>query len=95
MTTKRGYYIKDLRIVDNRQLKDMILVDNMPHSFGLQISNGVPIKTWKNDPNDCELKYLTDYLIEASFQDDIRVYNERKLKLASLASLKEEDLMSS
>ena len=56
----------------------MIIVDNLVHSFGLQLSNGIPIVTWKNDKKDCELKYLTDYLIEAAFVDDTRRYIQRK-----------------
>lgn len=43
METHNGFYIKDLRIIKNRGLKDIILVDNLVHSFGLQIENGIPI----------------------------------------------------
>ena len=35
METKNGYFIKDLRIIINRDLKDLIIVDNLSHSFGL------------------------------------------------------------
>lgn len=52
METKNGFYIKDLRIVSNRSLKDIILVDNLVHSFGLQIDNGIPILEYKNDEKD-------------------------------------------
>jgi len=38
-----GFYIKDLRIIKNRPLKDIIMVDNLVHSVGLQIDNGIPI----------------------------------------------------
>ena len=34
METKNGFFIKDLRIVGNKQLKDMVIVDNLAHSFG-------------------------------------------------------------
>ena len=35
MKTKKQYYIKDLRILKNRHLKNIIIVDNLVHSFGL------------------------------------------------------------
>jgi len=34
METKNGFYIKDLRILKNKDLKKMIMVDNLAHSFG-------------------------------------------------------------
>jgi CTD small phosphatase-like protein 2 len=34
METKNGFFIKDLRIVANKQLRDMVIVDNLAHSFG-------------------------------------------------------------
>lgn len=43
METQNGFFIKDLRIIQNRDLKDIIMVDNLVHSFGLQITNGIPI----------------------------------------------------
>ena len=37
LQTNYGFFIKDLRIVKNRALNEMILVDNLAHSFGLQL----------------------------------------------------------
>ena len=31
--TKEGYYIKDLRIIGNRHLNDLVIVDNSVYSF--------------------------------------------------------------
>ncbi|KAM3131143.1 hypothetical protein pb186bvf_016723 [Paramecium bursaria] len=84
METKNGFMIKDLRILKDINLKDVIIVDNLSHSFGLQIDNGVPILEWQNDPKDQELKFLAEYLIEASFQNDIREYNRKQLRLREL-----------
>ena len=61
--TQRGKFIKDLRIVKNRHLKDIVLVDNKPESFGLQIDNGIPIMEFYGDKNDVELQHLEKVLI--------------------------------
>jgi CTD small phosphatase-like protein 2 len=43
LETKKGRFIKDLRIIKNRSLKDIVLIDNLVESFCLQINNGIPI----------------------------------------------------
>jgi CTD small phosphatase-like protein 2 len=43
LKTKKGYYLKDVRIIKNRRLEDIILVDNASYSFGNSIDNGVII----------------------------------------------------
>jgi CTD small phosphatase-like protein 2 len=50
--TKDNVYIKDLRVFKNRELKDMIIVDNAVYSFGAQLSNGIPITPFKDDKED-------------------------------------------
>ena len=92
MNTKNGFIIKDLRIFENRNLKDMIIVDNLSHSFSFQIENGIPLLEWQSDKNDMELKYLFKYL--KKFQDvyDVRDLNREYLKLNKLGELTLEDL---
>ena len=87
LRTKKGLFIKDLRIFKNRDLKDMVIVDNFTPSFSFQIDNGIPIITWDGEAKDQELKYLMKYLLEAKEYDDMRVYNREKLKLETLAEL--------
>ena len=43
-------YIKDLRIIANRDLEDMVIVDNAVYSFGFQLDNGVPIIPFYDSP---------------------------------------------
>jgi CTD small phosphatase-like protein 2 len=63
METHNGFRIKDLRIIKNRDLKNVILVDNLVHSFGFQIDNGIPILDFTNNKDDRELIGLEAMLI--------------------------------
>ncbi|EAS04951.1 NLI interacting factor-like phosphatase (macronuclear) [Tetrahymena thermophila SB210] len=92
METKNGFFIKDLRIVSGSDLRYTILVDNLSHSFGFQIDNGVPILEWHNDKKDTELKYLMNYLIQAAQSNDVREFNRKNLKLSELVCLQPEEL---
>lgn len=87
LQTKKGIFIKDLRIVKNRNLKNMVIVDNHAHAFALQLENGIPIIEWKGDRSDQELKYLLHYLIELSTVDDVRTSNKKNLKLEDFSKV--------
>ena len=41
-----GVYVKDLRIIRDRELKDIVIVDNSIISFAYQFDNGIPIKAF-------------------------------------------------
>ena len=68
----------------------MLIVDNLAHSFGFQLENGIPILEYHNDQNDSELKYLIDYLLEAVKHDDLREYN-KKLRLDDMIEFNIEE----
>jgi CTD small phosphatase-like protein 2 len=53
-------------------MKDMILVDNAIYSFGLQLSNGIPIIPFKHDKTDEEFVYLKNFLLEVHHLEDLR-----------------------
>ena len=65
----------------NRDLKDVILVDNSVYSFGFQLDNGVPIIPYFNDPNDQELVYLAQYALSLASADDVREQNAATFQL--------------
>lgn len=85
--TRNGYAIKDLRIIKNRDLKNILIVDNLVHSFGLQISNGIPILEWEGNEHDTELKHLAEYLLEAKDADNLADFNSKRLKLKEFAAI--------
>ena len=52
-TFLNGLYIKELKRL-NRDLKDIIIVDNSPIAYAFDSENGLPIKSWYEDKNDNE-----------------------------------------
>ena len=49
-----GIYIEKLKKL-NKELKDVIIVDNSPLAYSFDVENGLPIKRWYGDKNDIEL----------------------------------------
>jgi CTD small phosphatase-like protein 2 len=92
METMNGNYIKDLRIMKNRSLKNMIIIDNLVHSFGLQLENGIPILEFKGNEDDRELKYIGKYLTHLARVPDVREYNRNHLRLRHLLNVQEGEL---
>jgi len=66
-------YVKDLSQL-GRNLKDIIIVDNSPVCYTFQPTNGIPIPTWLNDPNDVMLSQLAPLLKLLSEVDDVRTH---------------------
>ena len=66
-----GVFIKDLRVI-NRNLSDIILVDNAAYSFSFQIENGIPIIPFYDNNEDKQLKDLTNLLIKMHNCNDVR-----------------------
>ena len=44
-------FVKDLRIVQDRNIEDIIIVDNSIISFAFQLDNGVPICAYYSGNN--------------------------------------------
>ena len=51
LKTSCGFYIKDLRIIENHDLDKMVIIDNLAYSFAFQINNGIPIQSFYFDSN--------------------------------------------
>lgn len=75
-----GNLIKDLQII-NRPLHRTVIVDNSPQTFGFQVSNGVPIESWFEDPLDRELARLLPFLKEIAHMEDMRPAVLNKFRL--------------
>lgn len=84
--TEKGFYIKDLRIL-NRDLSKLILVDNSIPSFAFQLDNGVPIVPFYDNKDDFVLPKLKDYLLSLRVVEDFREENVNKFGLKYLYDL--------
>jgi hypothetical protein len=74
-------YIKDLRIIKNIDLKDMIIIDNSVLSFSFQLENGIPILPYYDNKDDNELKFLINYLNNIVSVNDLRTENKKSIKM--------------
>ena len=81
MPTEEGVYVKDLRVLGNRSMQNMIIVDNAAYSFGYQINNGIPVIPYYDNKNDQELKHLIPYLKFLSTTRDPREINKITFKM--------------
>lgn len=72
-----GVFMKDLRIIANRRLQDIVIVDNAAYSFGYHLDNGIPIISWHDDPHDKELYNLMDYIKILAQSEDVREVNRQ------------------
>ena len=70
--------IKDLRIIENIDLRKTILIDNNIYSFANQLNNGILINSFYGEKNDVELFNVLGYLFEyILLADDVRKVNEK------------------
>ncbi|XP_057462516.1 uncharacterized protein LOC130752705 isoform X4 [Actinidia eriantha] len=66
-----GSYTKDLTVL-GVDLAKVAIIDNSPQVFRLQVNNGIPIKSWFDDPSDCALISLIPFLETLVDADDVR-----------------------
>jgi Dullard-like phosphatase family protein len=76
-----GIYIKDLCIIENRDLKDIIIVDNSLLSFANHLNNGILVSSFYFDKEDTVLNSVIGYLHEMILEkEDVRVVNRETFK---------------
>uniref|UniRef100_A0A7S3N2S9 FCP1 homology domain-containing protein n=1 Tax=Strombidium inclinatum TaxID=197538 RepID=A0A7S3N2S9_9SPIT len=79
-----GVYVKDLRIIEDRDLKDIVLVDNSIISFAYQMDNGVPIKAYMRQEDDEELLFMVTFLEELNSYTDVRKHIRNTFALKNM-----------
>jgi len=75
------FYVKDLDIFKNFNLKDIIIIDNSVLSFAYHLENGIPIVPYYDSKEDSELPILASYLENIFHYDDLREANKIHIKM--------------
>lgn len=75
------FYVKDLRIFENFDLKDIVIVDNAIYSFINQLENGIPIIPFRWDREDDQLDRLIEYMPKLANESDVWTSISRNFKL--------------
>lgn len=82
---KSGFYVKDLRIIKDRNITDIVLVDNSIISFAFNMDNGVPISAFFTGmEKDEELLYMVGFLEQIYQKADIREAIQKTFKLSEI-----------
>jgi hypothetical protein len=66
ITETSPIYVKDLRIIRNIPIDQMIIIDNSVLSFAFHLNNGIPILPFYSNKDDIEMNFLKNYLTKLS-----------------------------
>lgn len=85
LTTENGtIYVKDLRIIKNIPLKNMVIIDNSVLSFAFHLDNGIPILPFYNNKDDVEIESLKNYLTKLAKCENLTISNGSNFNLRAL-----------
>ena len=73
---RRFYFVKDLRWL-GRELKNVMIIDNLHECFEWQPNNGLPIRAYFTSPTDSVLQKYIPLLEHLSIVPDVRVVIEK------------------
>lgn len=83
-------FVKDLRIL-GRKLESVVLVDNAPYSYMMQLANGIPILNYLKGKDDDQLVKLEEYLMSLLNVEDVRPVNSETFRLKDYINFENYD----
>jgi CTD small phosphatase-like protein 2 len=78
-----GVFVKDLRVIADRRLNEVLIADNNIISFAFQLANGIPVTSYNGADEDSELAFLTLYLEKLYGEADIVSANKAYINLSA------------
>ena len=84
-----GMFVKDLRIIVNREIENILIVDNSAHCFAFQPENGIPIVPFYFDRTDSELPLLVKYvrsLAKSNSNKTLKYENNERLSMSTYSN---------
>lgn len=78
------FYVKDLRVLQNRPLDKTIIIDNAVYSFAFHLDNGIPIVPFFDNKEDVEFLHLMRYFKVLANTKDWRIANRKAFNLSRL-----------
>ena len=73
----KGLVLKDLRVMKDRDIQSVFIVDNNTFCFGFQLNQGIPILPFTGDEKDREMDHLLKYLLLLSRVPEPSKFNSR------------------
>ena len=80
----KNVWVKNLGIFQNRELKNLIIVDNTISTFRDNMENGIYIPSFRGEIKDRELINLGDFLKSIILEEDVRIKIKEKYSLSSM-----------
>ena len=74
-------YIKDLSIINDVDLSQLIIIDNSVFSFAFHLDNGILVIPYYDSPQDNEVILLAHYLCAIVNEEDVRDANRQNINM--------------
>ena len=84
-----GLFVKDLRIIGQRKIQDLILVDNAIYSYFFNMENGIPILPYYEDPCDSQFVQLVPFLKKLAKVKDVRPFIKKHFETQQFLNFQE------